>query len=278
MNSLIDLHTHSTASDGTLTPTELLSLAKEQHLKAIALTDHDTTAGLEEAEQAAIKNHIELVSGIEFSSTWKNTSVHIVGLDFNWKNAGFQEALAKFQSSRTRRNIKMIALLQKEGFHISMESVQNAFPNSTCTRANLARFLVDNGEIPSMREAFDRYLGDHAKCYVPREEVTPAQTIDLIHQCGGIAVFAHPVLCRFSMPRLEELILELKKSNLDALEVFYSTYTHSDQTSMARLAEKYQLKSSGGSDFHGSNKPLIHLGTGKGNLKIPYTVLESLRS
>ena len=165
MNSLIDLHTHSTASDGTLTPTELLSLAKEQHLKAIALTDHDTTAGLEEAEQAAIKNHIELVPGIEFSSTWNGSSVHIVGLDFNWKDAGFQETLAKFQSSRTRRNIKMIALLQKEGFHISMESVQNAFPNSTCTRANLARFLVDNGEIPSMREAFDRYLGDHAKCY-----------------------------------------------------------------------------------------------------------------
>lgn len=278
MNSFIDLHTHSTASDGTLTPTALLSLAKEQHLKAIALTDHDTTAGLEEAAQAAIKNQIELVSGIEFSSTWKNTSVHIVGLDFNWKDAGFQEALRQFQSSRTRRNIKMIDLLQKEGFHISLESVQEAFPGSTCTRANLARFLVDNGEIPSMREAFDRYLGDHARCYVPREEVTPAQTIDLIHQCGGIAVFAHPVLCRFSISRLEELILELKKSKLDALEVFYSTYTPSDQAAMARLAEKYRLKPSGGSDFHGSNKPLIHLGTGKGNLKIPYTVLESLRS
>lgn len=278
MNSFIDLHTHSTASDGTLTPTALLSLAKEQHLKAIALTDHDTTAGLEEAAQAAIKNQIELVSGIEFSSTWKNTSVHIVGLDFNWKDAGFQEALRQFQSSRTRRNIKMIALLQKEGFHISLESVQKAFPDSTCTRANLARFLVDNGEIPSMREAFDRYLGDHARCYVPREEVTPAQTIDLIHQCGGIAVFAHPVLCRFSISRLEELILELKKSRLDALEVFYSTYTPSDQAAMAHLAEKHRLKPSGGSDFHGSNKPLIHLGTGKGNLKIPYTVLENLRS
>ncbi len=278
MNSFIDLHTHSTASDGTLTPTALLSLAKEQHLKAIALTDHDTTAGLEEAAQAAIKNQIELVSGIEFSSTWKNTSVHIVGLDFNWKDAGFQEALRQFQSSRTRRNIKMIDLLQKEGFHISLESVQEAFPDSTCTRANLARFLVDNGEIPSMREAFDRYLGDHARCYVPREEVTPAQTIDLIHQCGGIAVFAHPVLCRFSISRLEELILELKKSRLDALEVFYSTYTPSDQAAMARLAEKHRLKPSGGSDFHGSNKPLIHLGTGKGNLKIPYTVLKNLRS
>lgn len=278
MNSFIDLHTHSTASDGTLTPTALLSLAKEQHLKAIALTDHDTTAGLEEAAQAAIKNQIELVSGIEFSSTWKNTSVHIVGLDLNWKDAGFQEALRQFQSSRTRRNIKMIALLQKEGFHISLESVQEAFPSSTCTRANLARFLVDNGEIPSMREAFDRYLGDHARCYVPREEVTPAQTIDLIHQCGGIAVFAHPVLCRFSISRLEELILELKKSRLDALEVFYSTYTPSDQAAMARLAEKHRLKPSGGSDFHGSNKPLIHLGTGKGNLKIPYTVLKNLRS
>lgn len=104
------------------------------------------------------------------------------------------------------------------------------------------------------------------------------QTIDLIHQCGGIAVFAHPRTVQIFHAKTGRLILELKKSNLDALEVFYSTYTHSDQTSMARLAEKYQLKSSGGSDFHGSNKPLIHLGTGKGNLKIPYTSPESLRS
>lgn len=278
MNSFIDLHTHSTASDGTLTPTELLSLAKKQHLKAIALTDHDTTAGLDEAQQAATNAAIELISGIEFSSTWQNTSVHIVGLDFDWKDSGFQDALADFQRSRTRRNQKMIALLQKEGFHISLEAVQNAFPNSTCTRANLARFLVDLGEIPSMKEAFDRYLGDHAKCYVPREEVTPAQTIDLIHQCKGIAVFAHPVLCKFSTSKLEVLIQELKKANLDAMEVFYSTYTPSDQAAMKRLAQKYHLKASGGSDFHGNNKPHIHLGTGKGNLKIPYTILEILRS
>lgn len=278
MNSFIDLHTHSTASDGTLTPTELLSLAKKQHLKAIALTDHDTTAGLDEAQQAATNAAIELIPGIEFSSTWQNTSVHIVGLDFDWKDSGFQDALADFQRSRTRRNQKMIALLQKEGFHISLEAVQNAFPNSTCTRANLARFLVDLGEIPSMKEAFDRYLGDHAKCYVPREEVTPAQTIDLIHQCKGIAVFAHPVLCKFSTSKLEVLIQELKKANLDAMEVFYSTYTPSDQAAMKRLAQKYHLKVSGGSDFHGNNKPHIHLGTGKGNLKIPYTILEILRS
>lgn len=278
MNSFIDLHTHSTASDGTLTPTELLSLAKKQHLKAIALTDHDTTAGLEEAQQAATNSAVELIPGIEFSSTWQNTSVHIVGLDFDWKDSGFQDTLKKFQGSRTRRNLKMIALLQKEGFHISLEAVQNAFPNSTCTRANLARFLVDLGEIPSMKEAFDRYLGDHAKCYVPREEVTPAQTIDLIHQCKGIAVFAHPVLCKFSTSRLEFLIQELKKVNLDAIEVFYSTYTPSDQSAMACLAQKHHLKASGGSDFHGSNKPHIHLGIGKGNLKIPYTILEILRS
>lgn len=278
MNSFIDLHTHSTASDGTLTPTELLSLAKEQRLKAIALTDHDTTAGLEEATLAAANTDVELIPGIEFSSTWQNTSVHIVGLDLNWKDSGFQEALANFQRSRTRRNRKMIALLQKEGFHISPDAVQKAFPNSTCTRANLARFLVDQGEIPSMKEAFDRYLGDHAKCYVPREDVTPTQTIDLIHQCNGIAVFAHPVLCKISASRLEVLIQELAKANLDAMEVFYSTYTASDQAAMAYLAQKYHLKASGGSDFHGNNKPHIHLGTGKGNLKIPYQILETLRS
>lgn len=278
MEQYIDLHTHSTASDGTLTPTELVNRAIQQNLKAIALTDHDTTDGLAEAAQAAQKTDLELIPGIEFSSTWQNASVHIVGLDIDWKNQYFQETLGEFRQSREERNHKIIALLQKEGFSITAEAVSKAFPDSTCTRANLARFLVDRHEIPSIKEAFDRYLGDRAKCYVPREHVSPFQAIQLIHDCGGIAVFAHPVLCKFSSQRLESLVNELKKAGLDALEVFYSSYRSSDESAMTLLAKRHGLKLSGGSDFHGDNKPQIQLGTGKGNLKIPYTILRQLRA
>ena len=277
MEEYIDLHTHSTASDGTLTPTELVALARKQHLKALALTDHDTTNGLEEATEAARGTDLELIPGIEFSSTWQNTSVHIVGLDLDWKNTAFQEALIGFQRSREERNDKIIALLQKEGFSITKEALQEAFPNSTCTRANLARFLVDHHELNSIKEAFDRYLGDRAKCYVPRKDISPFQSIRLIHECGGIAVFAHPVLCKFSRQQLDSLVNELKKAGLDALEVYYSSYHASEETAMAMLAKQHGLEFSGGSDFHGDNKPQIQLGTGKGNLKIPYSVLKRLR-
>lgn len=277
MEKYIDLHTHSTASDGTFTPTELVNHALRQNLKALALTDHDTTDGLQEAANAALGTTLELIPGIEFSSTWQNASVHIVGLDIDWQDPYFQETLRSFQQSREERNNKIISLLQKEGFSITAEAIKEAFPESTCTRANLARFLVDRQEIPSIKEAFDRYLGDRAKCYVPREHVSPFQAVRLIHDCGGIAVFAHPVLCKFSAQRLESLVNELKKAGLDALEVFYSSYRPAEESAMMLLAKRHGLKLSGGSDFHGDNKPQIQLGTGRGNLKIPYTVLQQLR-
>lgn len=277
MNKYIDLHVHSTASDGTLTPSQLVSLAQQKGLRAFALTDHDTTAGLEEALQAASGTGLEVIPGIELSTTWLGRDVHIVGLDIDYQNYYFQETLSRFQASRDIRNEKILALLQKEGIPITAEAMEEAFPNSVWTRAHFARYLLDHKITASMNEAFDRYLGDHAKCYVPREKVTPFQAIQLIHEGGGIAVFAHPVLCRLDKNRLESLTGELKQAGLDGIEAYYSTYRSSEEQMVIQLAKRHHLALSGGSDFHGSNKPQIELGTGKGNLKIPYEILENLR-
>lgn len=277
MKNYVDLHVHSTASDGTLTPSQLVQYALQKGLAAFALTDHDTTAGIPEALQAAEGTSVEVIPGIELSTTWQGGDVHIVGLDIDLENIWFQETLLRFQSSRDSRNDKIIALLQKEGIDITSSSMLEAFPHSVWTRAHFARYLLDHHYVGSVNEAFDRYLGDHSKCYVPREKVTPFQAVRLIKESGGIAVFAHPALCRISTDRLESLVAELKRAGLDAMETIYSTYRPAEEAAMTRLARRHSLKSSGGSDFHGSNKPRIDLGSGMGNLRIPYEILVNLR-
>lgn len=277
MEKFIDLHVHSTASDGTLTPSRLVSLAEEKKLKAFALTDHDTITGLEEALLAAKTSSVEVIPGIELSTTWLGRDVHIVGLDIDYSNYYFQEALSRFQDSREVRNEKIMSLLQKEGISITRDSMAEAFPESVWTRAHFARYLLEHKYVGSINEAFDRYLGDHAKCYVPREKVTPFQAISLIHEGGGIAVFAHPILCRLDKDRLESLAAQMKQAGLDGIEAYYSTYRPADEQTVIQIAKRQGLALSGGSDFHGSNKPQIQLGTGKGNLKIPYQIWENLR-
>lgn len=273
---LIDLHVHSTASDGTFTPTELVKLAKDSGLSAFALTDHDTTAGIAEALEAGREYGVEVIPGIELSTTWWNRDVHIVGLGIDSDNVYFQEELQHFLESRDMRNFQMMDLLNKEGIDISYEKMMEEFPDSVWTRAHFARYLLDHHFVGSMNEAFDRYLGDHAKCYVPREKVTPFQGIQLIHEGGGKAIFAHPILCRFSDEHLESLVAEFKRVGLDGLEAMYSSYRWADENKMTQLAKRHHLKISGGSDFHGSNKPNLKLGTGYGNLSIPYSILENL--
>ena len=277
MRDLIDLHTHSNASDGTYTPKELIAYAQEKELRAIALTDHDTMDGIEEVMEAAEGTLLEVIPGIELSTTWWGKDVHIVGLGIDWKDTHFRKELTYFQQSRDARNIKMIERLNEHGMDITYEAMKEAFPDSVWTRAHFARFLFEHGYVGSVSEAFDRYLGDRACCYVPREKVTPAQAIRLIHEGGGKAVFAHPVLCRFIDDRLIRAVKELKKAGLDGLEAMYSTYKPFEERNMIRLAKELSLCISGGSDFHGTNKPHIDLGSGMGNLKIPYSVWEKIK-
>lgn len=273
----IDLHVHSNESDGTLTPAEVVALAKEQGLSAIALTDHDTIDGLPAAKQAAVEAGIELVPGIELSTDYNGTEVHILGYYVDTENPDFLQQLNHFRDGREERNRKMTERLQNIGFDITYEALTAAFPDSVLTRAHFARYLTDHGMVKDMDTVFRKYIGNNCSCYVPREKITPVAAIDLIRAGGGLAYFAHPVLCHMNYDRLDAFIKSMKEHGLTGLEAIYSTYMPGDERNMRRFANKYDLLISGGSDFHGSNKPHIKLGTGKGNLHIPYEFLQNMK-
>jgi hypothetical protein len=281
---LIDLHVHSTESDGTLSPSEVVYAAKEAGLSAIALTDHDTAGGIAKAMDAARESDIELIPGIELSTQFtygknnKNSKeIHIVGLFIDPENQDLIKETAEFIRCRNNRNNEMIKALQAEGFDITPEALIAENPDCVITRANIARYLVDHGMLKSVQEAFDKYIGDGCRCFVGRFKVTPHDAVKLIQKAGGIAILAHPILYHMNGQALEDLIIELKEVGLTGIEAIYSTYTAGDERYIRSLAAKYDLSISGGSDFHGTNKPRIHIGTGMGNMRIPYSVLEQLK-
>lgn len=275
---LVDLHVHSNCSDGTFTPSELVSYALEKGLKAFALTDHDTVAGLPEAFAAAEGTPLEVIAGIEFSTEYHGKDIHIVGLDIAYDSAEFLEQLLRFQDSRDIRNEKMIRKMQEDGIDISHRQMELAFGDAVWTRAHFARYLMDHGYVAEMPEAFEKYIGDTCPYFVPREKVTPVQAVHLIYRTGGIPVLAHPLLYHLAEADLCGLVTSLKKAGLMGIEAVYSTHSVLEENLVRRLAKQYGLLISGGSDFHGSNKPRIDLGTGRGNLRIPYHILNNLRS
>lgn len=274
---MIDLHTHSTESDGTLTPEELMQLAADTGLSAIALTDHDTVGGLSKAEPVARQLGIELIPGIELSTDYNGTEVHMLGFYIDNTNLAFLAKLQEFIDSRDVRNEKMAFLLQKEGFDITLEQLYQEYPESVITRAHFARYLVEHGFVKDRDTVFRKYLGDNCRCYVPREKITPFEAIDLIRLGGGLSFFAHPVLCHMNHDRLRFFVKDLKEAGLTGMEAIYSMNTPGDERNMKKLAEEFGLLISGGSDFHGENKPYIHLGTGRGNLRIPESILEEIK-
>ena len=319
---MVDLHVHSTCSDGTFTPEELVDYAIQKGLTAFALTDHDTVNGLdrairyaEELRQAQATSPVsfshndaatrlpvsfsrndaaarlpvssvpdadvprvpEIIPGIELSTEYKGKDIHMVGLFIDYRQPEFAHYLEDFIRSRENRNEKMCALLREHDIDITYEALLAEFPGAVITRAHFARYLLSHGYIQSMKEAFDRYVGDHCPCFVPREKVTPAQAVELILGAGGVPVLAHPILYHMSDDRLDTLVAELKKIGLVGIEAIYSTYNTAEERQIRGLASKYDLKISGGSDFHGANKPKIDLGTGWGKLYVPDEVLENLR-
>lgn len=279
----VDLHVHSNKSDGTFTPTELVDYAIEKGLSAFALTDHDTVDGLSEAISYADKlrkdNPVvpEVIPGIELSTEYQSKDIHIVGLYIDYTSEKFTDTLADFVASRDNRNRKMCTLLAEHGIDITYEKLVEEFPDCVLTRAHYARYMLNHGYINSMTEAFDKYIGDHCDCYVPREKITPQDGIAMILEAGGIPILAHPILYRMSDTRLEELVSLLKESGLMGIEAIYTTNTLAEERQTRKLAEKYDLLISGGSDFHGSNKPKTDLAVGHGKLFVPEDILENIK-
>ena len=287
--NIIDLHVHSTKSDGTLTPSELVQYAIEKGLSAFALTDHDTTEGIDEAIEAAnrhneaVKNGtieglpLEVIPGIEFSTEYIGKDIHILGLYIDYNSPAFKEKIQEFVDARILRNKKMCASLASDGIDITYEKLLEENPCAVITRSHYAKYLLNHGYTTSMKEAFERYIGDHCKHFIPREKITPMQAVELINEVGGLAFLAHPTLYHMSDRILEELIQELKEAGLAGIEAVYCTYTQGEEAQMRKIASKYNLLISGGSDFHGSIKPKLDLAVGYGKLFIPESILTDIK-
>ena len=274
----VDLHVHSNKSDGSLTPSELVDEAIKKGLSAIALTDHDTVDGLDEAINYAADKELEVIPGIELSTEYLGRDVHIVGLFINQHNPAFAAHIKAFRESRDNRNIKMCNRLHDEaGIDISYEVLVKANPGAVLTRAHYANYLLEHGYVKSHQEAFERYIGDHCKYYVPREKITPADAVELILKCDGLPILAHPILYHMTKDQLDTLVSSLKQIGLTGIEAIYSTYSSSEEKKIREIAKKYDLCISGGSDFHGKAKPNLELGTGYGKLFVPEDVLTNLR-
>lgn len=277
MTHTIDLHVHSCFSDGTCTPGQLIQFAKARGLSAIALTDHDTVAGIAEAIDTASGSGIELIPGIEMSCLYGEKDIHIVGLLIDHKNPSLLHSVRRYQNNRANRNVLMAEKLTAGGFLVTVPELERQFPGATLTRAHFAKFFVEKGLWHNKDEAFNKYIGEGCPFYVKKTYVSPDEAIDVIHRAGGIAILAHPLLYHMTDQELESMVAHLKTLGLDGIETMYSTYSDAQQLYMLHLAADYQLLKSGGSDFHGANKPDISLGTGYGKLRVPYSYLHIIK-
>ncbi len=278
-NKPIDLHVHSTASDGTLTPAELTGLAVSSGLAAMALTDHDTTAGIVELLSAAAGTGLEVIPGIELSTQYGPEEVHVVGLFIDPDDPELLEETRQFRETRDDRNKLIVKRLQDHGYEITFDDIAARNPDCTIARPHIARYLADTGQIPGVQYAFDHLIGDTCPCFVDRFRITPSEAVRLIHGAGGLAVLAHPCLYhKLSEAELKEMVSLLASDGLDGIETVYSRNRDGDEARFSAWAAEYGLLPSGGSDFHGSNKPDIALGTGLGDLFVPYAFLEALKT
>lgn len=271
----IDLHTHSTFSDGTFTPLQLVKYAEEKGLKAFAITDHDTTEGIKEAK--SIETNVEVISGVEISTRYDKKEIHIVGLYVNENDADLNKQLKYYREKRVTRNFEILEKLNSLGVDITIDDVKESCTGDVISRAHIAKALVSKGFVGSYTEAFDRYLGDNKCAYVPRETLNYKESMELITKAGGVPVLAHPLLYKMSDTNLENMMVKLRQKGLKAVEVYYSTHSNSDTQHVMAMANRVGLIYSGGSDFHGATKPKIDMGTGMGKLAVPYEILEKIR-
>lgn len=286
----IDLHVHSNCSDGTFTPEELVKRGIKNDLVAFALTDHDTVDGVERAIQKAreLENHIQVIPGVELSCqyqvrtgenlpTGRNVEIHILGYRIDHHDKSLVSTLKQVAEERDDRNRKMCQNLHDAGYPISYEELTERFGDMIITRAHFAKLLLENGGVPSMDAAFRTCLAIDSPYFVNREYLTPEAAIRLIQNAGGIPVLAHPLLYKLSVSEIRAMLNILKGYGIRGIEALYSRNHGTDEAFVRKLAGEYDLFITGGSDFHGDNKPDIDMGTGTGNLRIPVMLLENLR-
>lgn len=280
-----DLHTHSTASDGSFSPQALVQLAQKQGLYALALTDHDTLSGLEEAENACVGTQLRFIRGVEVSAKAEGGEVHLLGLWLPPKAitgkkgeayVRLETQLEHIRELREERNLLILQKLHALGVELSMEDVQKHALGEVLGRPHFARALIEKKYVSSMEEAFRRYLSSHGSAYIRRETLFAEQAIEMLRDTGALVALAHPGLLPYPLDILEEKISYFKEMGLQALEVYYPTHSPADEAKLVRMAAANQLAMTGGTDFHGAARPDICLGTGKGNVRFTQALFSIL--
>ena len=274
----IDLHIHSSYSDGTLTPSLLVQQAKKIGLRAISLTDHDTTEGVEEIISYGNTYGVEILSGVELSAHIDASSVHILGYGLQYNDPALLARLVNIQEARDTRNKKIINRLNELGIKITKEDVYKFSKTGQTGRPHFAQFLIEKKLVNSFDGAFDIYLGQNGSAYVPRKILLAADAIRYILDAGGLPVLAHPATIDCTMSSIPDLLETLKNFGLSGVEVYYPTHSKKVRKTLLELTRKYDLIATGGSDFHGHRSAEKTLGrTGK-NQRLPYEVLENIKT
>jgi hypothetical protein len=275
---IIDLHTHSLASDGSDSPAALVRKAAAKGLAAIALTDHDTLAGLEEAETEAARAGIELIRGIELAVQDEFGELHLLGLFMPRLSEGMCEVIDILQRQRLSRNQAMLDVLAAMGMPMTMDDVREHSGKVAIGRPHIALAMKSKGYVPCRKEAFERYIGWNGSAFIPRMLLSPAEGIRLLRDQGATVALAHPCLSRrMTVSRLDAILAEFRQYGLRAIEAYHSSHDPEQIRLCVTLADKHDLLLTGGSDYHGTNKDGVALGTGTGRLRIPYELLEKLR-
>ena len=277
MEKVIDLHCHSNHSDGSMTPTELVRHAKKNNISAIALSDHDTVSGVALALAEGARVGVEVIPAIEISVSAK-TETHIVGLFIDFSEKNLTEKIRKSLNARRVRNGETCAKLNELGFDITLDEVYAVAGSEIVGRAHFSRVMAEKGYVKNPKEAFTLYLGNGCPAYSNVQFFSAKEAIELIHGAGGIAIAAHLHQMKLSDKVLYEYLKELKAYGLDGVEGYYTEYTSEMGEKFRKMASDLSLVLSGGSDFHAAMKPQIEIGSGYGDLKISYSLLESLRA
>jgi 3',5'-nucleoside bisphosphate phosphatase len=277
MSEFVDLHSHSTASDGTLTPTQVVQLAKESGLSALALTDHDTVDGIAEAQSAAANVGIDFLPGIEISAEFPHPgTLHILGYGIDPNLPSLKNLTEQLLAGRDSRNPRIVEKLQEMSVAVTMEEWEAEAKGNVLGRPQLAAILLRKGYVSSIKQAFEKYLGQGAPAYFDKERLTPRQAFERIREAHGLPVLAHPVQLRLENDaQLERVIKDLLDMGLAGIEVIHSDHDAAMVEKLSRLADKYNLLKTGGSDFHGSNKKDIRMGWAGGK-RIPRKFFDSL--
>lgn len=275
----IDLHVHTNASDGTYSPREVVRLAAERGLGAVAITDHDTVAGVSEAQDEGGVAGVEVIAGVELSCQADFGILHILGYFVEPDHPEFSEALLDLRRGREERIPRIVSKLEKLNVRVSLEQVMEQAQGGAPGRPHVANVMVKQGYANSIQDAFDRYLRKGAAAFVPKDKLPPQEAIRLILACDGVAALAHPYsLTRGNSIDLKALLSRLISYGMQGIEVYYPRHSSEETDRFLRLAREMDLAITGGTDFHGENKPAVQLGLISGRPPLPYSLLQNLRS